>query len=347
MKTQLSFHPVKPARSRVADRPVACAAARVAARTARAAMRGAACALALALLAALTGVAHARTVRVVTTTEDLAAIAREVGGQRVSVEYLAHGYEDPHFVDAKPSFVLKLQKADVFVEVGRELEIGWIPPLLTNARNPKILPGGPNFVDASAAVRILEVPTGQVTRAMGDVHPFGNPHFWLDPDNAEIIAREIRDRLARVDPAGAAYYKQREADFERRLSAAEKRWKDTARQIGLTGAKIVTYHNSWPYFAKEFGCTVVDFVEPRPGIPPSASHTAELIAKMKDEKVRVLIVEPYFDQKLPAKISRETGVPHVVLPPSVDEKSGMKSYTDLIDRQLAILAKALGASGRK
>src|SRR5512139_174176 len=154
---------------------------------------------ALAALAAAVAPAMAATPKVVTTTEDLAALVREVGGDKVSVDAIARGYQDPHFVDPKPSFILKLHDADLLVLVGRELEIGWLPPLLTQSRNAKIQPGSPGYLDASAGVRILELPTGQITRAMGDVHPQGNPHYWLDPENGRIIAKSILDALGRLD----------------------------------------------------------------------------------------------------------------------------------------------------
>src|SRR5919109_4404383 len=163
-------------------------------------------------------------VKVITTTEDLASIAREVGGDKIKVESLARGYQDPHFVEAKPSFILKLNKADLLIAVGRELEIGWLPPLVTQSRNAKIQPGADGYLDASLTARILEIPTGQITRAMGDVHPLGNPHYWLDPDNGRRVAKAIQAKLGERDRANAAYYAQREADFESRLAAAGKRW---------------------------------------------------------------------------------------------------------------------------
>src|SRR5499433_871807 len=161
---------------------------------------------------------------VVSTTEDLAAIAREVGGDHVTVDSIAKGYQDPHFVEAKPSFILKLQKADLLVLVGRDLEIGWLPPLIQQSRNSKVQVGGPGYLDASLQARILEVPQGQITRAEGDVHPLGNPHYWLDPENGKIIAREIFDRFVRFRPNDRAYYEQRLNDFVNRLNDAEKRW---------------------------------------------------------------------------------------------------------------------------
>src|SRR5688572_9866387 len=156
--------------------------------------------------------------KVITTTEDLAALVREVGGDKVSVEALAKGYQDPHFVEAKPSFIVKLHNADLLVVIGRELELGWLPPLLTQSRNGKIQVGSPGYLDASVGVRILDIPTGQITRAMGDVHPTGNPHYWLDPDNGRIIAKSIAAALTRVSPNDKAYFDQRYADFDRRLT---------------------------------------------------------------------------------------------------------------------------------
>src|SRR4051812_3233759 len=208
---------------------------------------------------------------VVTTTEDLAAIVREVGGDRVNVEAIARGYQDPHFVEAKPSFILKLQKADLLVVVGRELEIGWLPPLIQQSRNAKVQVGAAGYLDASAQARILDIPTGQVTRAEGDVHPQGNPHFWLDPENGKVVAKEIGDKLGQLRPADRAFFDQRVADFTMRLSAAEQRWQ--AAVAPYKGAKVVTYHRSFPNFADRFGLTVIGYIEPRPGIPPSPQHT--------------------------------------------------------------------------
>src|SRR5712691_3463528 len=184
---------------------------------------------------------------VVTTTEDLAAIAREVGGDHITVDSIAKGYQDPHFVEAKPSFILKLQKADILVLVGRELEIGWLPPLIQQSRNSKIQVGAPGYLDASLKAQILEVPQGQVTRAEGDVHPLGNPHYWMDPENGKIIAQEIFDKLVRLRPNDRAYFEQRLNDFRNRLSEAEKRW--IAMMAPYKGMKVVTYHRSFPNFA--------------------------------------------------------------------------------------------------
>ena len=187
--------------------------------------------------------AHAQgKLNVVTTTEDLGSLAREIGGDRVSVVSLAKGYQDPHFVDPKPSFILAVNRADLLIVVGRELELGWLPPLLTSGRNARIQPGAKGYLDASLRVRILEIPTGQVTRAMGDVHPFGNPHYWLEPGNGRLIAQAVSDKMAELAPANRAYFSQRYADFDKRLAAAEKRW--DATMAPYKGTKLVTYHRS-------------------------------------------------------------------------------------------------------
>jgi ABC-type Zn uptake system ZnuABC Zn-binding protein ZnuA len=281
---------------------------------------------------------------VITTTQDLASIAAEIGGDRVKVEALAKGYQDPHFVDAKPSYLIKLRKADLFVQVGRDLEVGWVPGLLQNARNSRILPGGSGFVDASAGVSVLE-QGARVGREEGDVHPLGNPHYWLDPANGAVIARNIRDGLSRVSPAERGYFEERYRAFQRRLEERVTRWKAEAKAIGLTGSKIVTYHRSWSYFANAYGVDVIGNVEPRPGVPPPPKHIQSLIGRMRAEKVPLLVVEPYFDPKLPSRVAQQTGAELVVLPPSVGAVKGATDYFRLFDVQLAMIRKALGGGG--
>src|SRR3954471_8799944 len=183
---------------------------------------------------------------VMTTTEDLAAIARDVGGDRINVESMARGYQDPHFVEAKPSFILKLQKADLLVAVGRDLEIGWLPPLIQQSRNAKIQVGGPAYLDASQRANVLDIPTGQITRAMGDVHPLGNPHYWLDPENGKRVAEEIAEKLSQLRAADRPYFTMRLADFSSRVAAAETRWLNA--MAPYKGTKVVTYHNSFSNF---------------------------------------------------------------------------------------------------
>jgi zinc/manganese transport system substrate-binding protein len=276
---------------------------------------------------------------VVATTEDLASLAREAGGDRVTVEAIARGYQDPHFVEAKPSFILKLQKADLLIVVGRELEIGWLPPLIQQSRNAKVQAGAEGYLDASQNVKILEIPTGQVTRAMGDVHPLGNPHYWMDPENGRIIAREIVDKLSQFRPADRPYFEQRIADFNRRLTEAEKRW--SADMAPYKGTKVITYHRSFPNFAERFGLEIAGYVEPRPGIPPSPSHTLDLIQEMKRLGIKLVLVEPYFDLKTPEAIGRATGAQVLVLPPSVGGVKEATDYLALFDYDIKLLVGAI------
>jgi zinc/manganese transport system substrate-binding protein len=210
--------------------------------------------LALAALFGATLPAQAA-LNVVTTTQDLASIAQEVGGDRIKVTPLAKGYQDPHAVEAKPSFVLTLNRADLLIVVGRDLEIGWLPPLITQSRNSKIQPGSNGYLDPSQAAKILELPTGAITRAMGDVHPLGNPHYWLDPENGRRIAAAIKDKLSQLDAANASFYAQREADFSRRLNEAQQRWK--SQMAPYKGLKVITYHRSWANFVDAFGLEVI------------------------------------------------------------------------------------------
>jgi zinc/manganese transport system substrate-binding protein len=293
-----------------------------------------------------TAPAHAQgKLNVVTTTEDLASIAREVGGDRITVESIAKGYQDPHFVEAKPSFILKLQKADVLIVVGRELEIGWLPPLIQQSRNSKIQPGAEGYLDASLECEILEVPTTQVTRAMGDVHPLGNPHYWLDPENGKRIGKEIADKFSQIRPNERATFQQRLTDFTTRLDAAEKRW--LAQMAPYKGTKVVTYHRSFPNFAKRFGLEIIGYIEPKPGIPPSPQHTLDLINEMKRQNVKLVLVEPYFDSKTPNAIGRETGAEVLVLPPSVGGVKEVTDYFKLFDYDINLLVQAIKKTGAK
>ena len=282
---------------------------------------------------------------VVTATEDLASIAREVGGDRVSVESIARGYQDPHFVEAKPSFILKLQKADVLIVVGRELEIGWLPPLIQQSRNSKIQPGADAYLDASLGAQILEIPTGQITRAMGDVHPLGNPHYWLDPENGKRIGKEIADKFSALRPNDRAVFQQRLADFTTRLDTAAKGW--LAKMAPYKGTKIVTYHRSFPNFAERFGLDIIGYVEPRPGIPPTPQHTLDLINEMKRQNVKIMLIEPYFDLKTPNSIGRETGAEVLVMPPSVGGVKETSDYFKLFDYDINLLVDAIKKVGAK
>src|SRR5260370_33267687 len=216
---------------------------------------------------------------VVTSTEDLAAIGREIGGDRVSIDSIAKGYQDPHFVEPKPSFLLKLRNADLLAVVGLQLEIGWLPPLITQSGNPKIQPAAAGYLDMSQFCQILEIPTQQVTRAMGDVHPLGNPHYWLDPENGRRIAKAFQSKFSEMRNGDTAYFAQREADFEKRLTDGEKRWE--VAMAPYRGRKVITYHRSFPNFCEPFSMTVVDYVEPPPVIPPTPLTTPDATNPIK------------------------------------------------------------------
>src|SRR5438270_9424612 len=300
---------------------------------------------ALAFSMSLLGPPSARAagkIQIMTATTDLASLAQEVGGDKIDVESIARGYQDPHFVEAKPSFLLKLRKTDLLVIVGLELEIGWLPPLIQQSGNPKIQVGAPGYLDASRFAKILEIPTGQVTRAEGDVHPLGNPHYWLDPENGLRIAKGLQDKLSEMRSSDADYFAQRYADFEKRLKQADQQW--VAEMKPYTGRKIVTYHRSWPNFAEHFHLDVDGYVEPRPGIPPSPQHTVELIQLMKRDGVKVIVVEPYFDLKTPNSIARETGGQVLVLMPSVGGEKETTDYFKLFDYNIAKLKQAFDTS---
>jgi zinc/manganese transport system substrate-binding protein len=287
--------------------------------------------------------AHAASkLKIVTATTDLAEFASQVGGDRVEVESIARGYQDPHFVEAKPSFLLKLRRADLLIVVGLQLEIGWLPPLITQCGNPKVQVNANGYLDASQFAEILEIPTIPVTRAMGDVHPFGNPHYWLDPENGRRIALGISKKLAEMQPENASYFEERFQAFGKRLDDAEKNWDPQMKPY--RGRKVVAYHRSWPNFLKRFGLISAGEVEPRPGIPPSPGHTVELIQMMRRDNVKIILVEPYFDLKTPNSIARETGGRVVVLLPSVGGEKEVTDYFRLFDYDIGLLQNAFKAT---
>jgi zinc/manganese transport system substrate-binding protein len=222
--------------------------------------------------------------------------------------------------------------------VGLQLEIGWLPTLITQSRNSKIQPASPGYLDLSKYCQILEIPTGQVTRAMGDVHPLGNPHYWLDPENGRRIAKAVRDKLGALQPADTSYFAEHYADFDRRLTAAQKVWE--SKMAPYRGRKVVTYHRSWPNFCDRFGLVVVDYVEPKPGIPPTPSHTLDLINTMQRENIKLILVEPYFDLRTPNSIAQKIGGEVIVLLPSVGGVKEVKDYFQLFDYDMNLLVSA-------
>ena len=276
---------------------------------------------------------------VVATTSDLAAIAKEIGGDKITLTTLAKPTEDPHFVDAKPSFIVKLNHADVVIEGGAELEIGWLPALLDQSRNEKIVAGAPGHVNCSKGLHLLDVPA-TLDRSRGDIHAAGNPHFVISPSNGKIIAQTIAAALAENDPANAETYRANLKSFLAALDGKLGEWQQ--KLAPFKGRSVVAYHDSWPYFAKEFGLKIDLFLEPKPGIPPTPSHLAEVITKMKAEQVNVIIVDAYLNHRTAETVARETGatvVPVTQFPGGLKGTDG--GYIQLIDSLVKSLAAAL------
>lgn len=277
--------------------------------------------------------------RVVTSTTDLYDIARAVGGDRIVAAHIGEGYQDPHFIEAKPSFVLQLQKADVWAFVGLDLEIGWMPLLLDGARNPRIRMGGNGYLDVSRVIPVLDVARGNVDRSQGDVHPLGNPHYWLDPENGRRIARLFRDKFSELAPADAPRFSANERAFEERLAAAERGW--AGDLAAIKGKPVVAWHTSWRYFAGYTGMTIVGFMEPKPGVPPSPSHLAGLIQTMKQTGARVIVMEPFYDRKTADFVASKTGAKVLILPTSVGGAKGLDDYVSVIRHNVQQIAAAV------
>jgi len=315
--------------------------------------------------------------RVCATVPDLGSLAREIGGDRVAVAVFAKGSEDPHFAEARPSFVKELSTCDLYLQVGLELEAGWAPVLLQNARNARVLPGAPGYLDAAVAIAPLEVPVVPVDRSMGDVHPFGNPHYLLDPLNGLRAARVIHDRLADLDPADRALFDARLADFQQRLAVAlvgaplarkydfEKlallhehgrlgtflREQGDEGQLGgwlgavlpFYGTKAVSDHKMWPYFAQRFGFVITGFMEPKPGIPPTTRHLSELVEQMRADGTRLVFAAAYYDTRHARFIAAETGARVLAMAHQVGARPGTDDYLAMVDHNVRQVVGALGA----
>ena len=280
--------------------------------------------------------------RIVTTLPDLASIAEYVGGDRVDVFAIATGFQNPHFVDPKPSFIRRLSRADAFITVGLDLEIGWVPPLLTASRNAGIQVGGDGYVDASAGVSLLEQPTS-ASREQGDIHVYGNPHYWLDPVRGKLIAANIAAALSRLRPADRPYFEDRLRRFSSEVDSALIDWQ--ASIAPFAGAKVVAYHNEWPYFEERFGIDIVDFLEPKPGIPPTPSQLARIIRLMEGEDIRVIITSPYFKTDAADLVARKAGGVVVTLATSVGAEEGIDTYFDLFRHNLEQIVSAFRETG--
>ncbi len=276
--------------------------------------------------------------RVATSLTDLASVAESVGGRHVTVMSLCKGYEDPHFVPAKPSLMKAIQNADVFVSVGLELDGGWLPLVLPGSRNPKIQPGTAGFVDASEGVDVLEKPTGTVSRAEGDVHPLGNPHYYLDPKNLEIVAGHLAAVFSALDPANAADYSANAKAFGDRMEGALAKWQ--AELAPYKGASVVTFHRNFIYFADRFGLKLFGNVEPKPGIPPTPRHIAELAEAMRQAGVRVVLYQPYYDADASRDVAGKAGGVAVEIPTEVGGTPDAKDVVSKFDNIVSSLVKA-------
>ena len=273
--------------------------------------------------------------QVETTTQDLAAIAKVVGGDYINVNSLTPGTRDPHFAVAKPSMIRKVYGADLLLVIGADMEIGWLPSLLQSARNSRVQPGNPGYLDLSDAVPLLGKLQGPVSRDMGDVHAKGNPHYWLDPRNGIRMAKVIAERLGQLDPEHASEYQKNVEIFEKTIKTKLHSWKKALQH--LNGKSVIAYHTSFVYLADAFGFRIVDEVEPKPGITPSASSLIKLIARIKNEQIDLLIMEPYYERRSARYLNEKTGLQIAVIPQSVGAQTSIDTYIDLFDAIVKVL----------
>jgi len=280
----------------------------------------------------------AGTIHVVTTTQDLKSIAEMIGGNKVDVFGIATGYQNPHFVDPKPSYIIKLSSADLFVTVGLDLETGWSPSLLNSSRNPKIQKGNPGYVDASTGVQLQQVPSS-INRGEGDIHIYGNPHYWLDPVNGKQIARNICDGLVRISPENKAFFESNLKTFDETLDQKLKLW--TSQMAKYKGTKVIAYHNEWCYFENRFGLQIVDFLEPKPGIPPSPAQLVKIIGEVKTNAIKIIISSPYFTTSSSDVVAKQTGAKVLTLATSAGAFETVKNYFDVFDYNINQLIAAL------
>jgi zinc/manganese transport system substrate-binding protein len=293
---------------------------------------------AIGVLGVLLGAADGAKIRVVASVPDLKALTEAVGGDLVEVDALARGSQNAHDVDLRPSLMLKLRRADLLVTNGLDLDF-WIEALVQGSNNARLVPGGPGRVDASRGVPVLEVPSGRIDRSMGDVHPQGNPHYTLDPETAPIVTATLVEALARAAPDKRPLLEKRRQEFLDRLDAARARWAKTLEPF--RGTRVVVNHNLWIYFLSRFGLVQAGTIEERPGIPPSPAHLARLVRQMKDERIRLVIVEPWADRPTAERLGAAANAKVLVLAHSVGALKGIDSYLDLFEHNVSTIATAL------
>jgi len=280
----------------------------------------------------------AGTIKVVTTTQDTKSIAEIIGGNKVEVFAIATGYQNPHFVDPKPSYIIKLANAELYITLGLDLEAGWSPSLLSSSRNPKIQKGSAGYVDASAGVQLMQVPSA-INRAEGDIHIFGNPHYWLDPANGKQIAKNICDGLSRISPENKNFFEENLKTFDATIDQKMKAW--AVKMSPYKGTKVIAYHNEWCYFENRFGLQIIDFLEPKPGIPPTPSQLVKIIGEVKRNAIKVIISSPYFTTSSSEVVSKQTGAKALTLATSVGAFDSVKNYYDIFDYNINQLISAL------
>jgi len=292
----------------------------------------------IAVVMLSTAALHAR-VRVVTTSTDLASIAGSVGGTRVTVESLTAGNTDLHYVQARPDFIMKLNRTDLFIPVGLELEAGWVPLLLNQSRNPKIHKGAPGHCDAYIGIELLDKPAGEINRQMGDIHPYGNPHYWPDPVNGIVIARNIKESLGRVDPEGRDAY---EANFARFKNEALAKMKEIAALFSPhRGKEVVVYHTEFSYLLRRLGLKQGMMIEELPGVAPSPSHARRVKEYIRSRRVPVVLVSPWSNVGFAGNIARESGARLLVLPVQTGSARGTENYLKMTETSARMLAEAL------
>ena len=273
-------------------------------------------------------------VKVVTSTSDLAAITREIGGNLVKVESIARGNQDPHYIEVLPSHMLKVKRADIYLKVGMELDL-WADKIIGGSRNRDLV-----IVDCSENIKAREIPTGQIDASMGDIHRFGNPHYWLDPLNGPVIAESIVRALSLKDPENTAKYEDNLRTFVESITKSHESW--SVKYDDLKGVELIYYHNTWAYFNHRFGLQVLDFVEPKPGIMPTPNHVDHLVKLIQNKHLKVLAMEPYFSDKAPNYLVQKTDIKVVKLAPSVGAQEGTDSYLEMIQFNLDALQNAIG-----
>lgn len=280
----------------------------------------------------------AKSFTIVTSTTDLADLAKAVAGDRAEVVSLSRGNQDPHAVEPRPSMVIKLKQAELVIRIGMDLD-AWMTSLIETARNPKLIVGGQRVLDASEGVEKLEIPQGKIDGSMGDIHLYGNPHYWLDPENGRIMLKHIYMRLTQLSPENAPYFKVRYIAYDKQLAEAIVRWK--AALAPYAGTSVVTYHKSLPYFAKAFQLEVIGQIEYKPGIPPTPVHLINLSKTMLSRKAKVIMMEPWQNERVAKKLSQETQSSVLVFAPSVGAIAGVESYIGLFDYNVGKLLQSL------